>query len=178
MFLFAIPLFLGLATYLVPLQVGASTVAFPAPPRWRSGPGCSARILLIVAYAINGGVGGGRAKAVDLAYVALAAIVLALLLASVCVLTTVVALRTPGLRLDHVPMFSWSMSSPSSIWLLTLPVLLANIVLIYVDHQLGRPSDFGVGLNQWPQLAWVVQQPQIYVFAIPALGVVSDIVAT
>jgi hypothetical protein len=40
--------------------------------------------------------------------------------------------------------------------------LIANILLIYIDHRLGRPSDFGVGLNQWPQISWVVQQPQVF----------------
>jgi heme/copper-type cytochrome/quinol oxidase subunit 1 len=177
-FLFALPLFLGLAIYLVPLQVGASTIAFPRTAAMSFWTWLLGAILLIVAYASNGGVGGGRANAVDLAYVALAAIVLALLLASVCVATTVVTLRAPGLRLDHVPMFSWAMLVASSMWLLSLPLLIANIVLIYIDHRLGRPSDFGVGLNQWPQVAWVVQQPQVFAFAIPVLGVVGDIVAT
>ncbi len=177
-FLFALPLFLGLAVYLVPLQVGASTIAFPRAAALAFWTWLLGAILLVVAYVSNGGVGGGRANAVDLAYVALGVVVLALLLASVCVATTVITLRAPGLRLDHVPMFSWAMLVASSIWLLSLPVLIANIVLIYIDHRLGRPSDFGVGLNQWPQIAWVVQQPQVFAFAIPVLGVVGDVVAT
>lgn len=177
-FLFALPLFLGLAVYLVPLQVGASTVAFPRAAALSFWTWLLGSILLVISYASNGGPGGGRANAVDLSLVALAVIVIALLLAAVCVVTTVVTLRAPGVRLDHVPMFSWAMVVASSVWLLSLPVLLANLLLIYVDHRFGRPSDFGVGLNQWPQLGWVVQQPQIFVFAIPVLGVVGDVVAT
>jgi heme/copper-type cytochrome/quinol oxidase subunit 1 len=80
--------------------------------------------------------------------------------------------------MDHVPMFAWSMLIASSLWLLSLPVLLANLLLIYLDHRLGRPSDFGVALNQWPQVEWVIQQPQVFVLAIPVLGIVGDIVAT
>ena len=177
-FLFALPLFIGLAVYLVPLQIGASTIAFPRAAALAFWTWLLGAILLVVAYISNGGVGGGRANAVDLAYVALGVVVLALLLASVCVATTVITLRAPGLRLDHVPMFSWAMLVASSIWLLSLPVLIANVVLIYIDHRLGRPSDFGVGLNQWPQIAWVVQQPQVFAFAIPVLGVIGDVVAT
>ena len=177
-FLFALPLFLGLAFYLVPLQVGASTIAFPRAAALSFWTWLLGAIVLVVAYASNGGPAGGRANAVDLAYVALATRCWRCCWPSVCVATTVVTLRAPGLRLDHVPMFSWAMLVASSIWLLSLPVLIANILLIYIDHRLGRPSDFGVGLNQWPQIAWVVQQPQVFAFAIPVLGVVGDVVAT
>ena len=177
-FLFALPLFLGLAIYVVPLQVGASTIAFPRAAALAFWTWLLGAVILVISYASNGGFAGGRANAVDLSLVALAVVVLALLLAVVCVVTTVVTLRTPGLRLDQVPMFSWSMLVAGSMWLLALPVLLGNLLLIYLDHRLGRPSDFGVGLNQWPQVAWVVQQPQVFAFAVPVLGIVGDVIAT
>ena len=179
--LFAIPLFLGLATYLCPLQVGANTVAFPRAAAaafwgWLLGSG-----VVVAAYAIDGGPLGGRAKAVDLFYVGLALVIVSLVVASICVLTTVIALRTPGLWLDRIPMFSWSMVVAGTMWVLTLPVLLANIVLIYVDHHYGPPGHpvlFGLSSVQWPQLSWSFSQPQIYAAAIPALGIVNDVVAT
>jgi heme/copper-type cytochrome/quinol oxidase subunit 1 len=177
-FLFAIPLLLGLAIYLVPLQVGASTIAFPRAAALAFWTWLLGAIVLVVAYASNGGIGGGRSTAVDLAILALGVVIMSLLLAAVCVVTTVITLRTPGMRLDHVPMFSWSMFVASSVWLLSLPVLLANLLLIFVDHRFGRPSDFGVGLNQWPQVIWAFQQPQVFVYAVPVLGIVGDIVAT
>jgi heme/copper-type cytochrome/quinol oxidase subunit 1 len=75
-------------------------------------------------------------------------------------------------------MFSWAMVVACSLWLLTLPALLANLLLIFLDLRLGRPSDFGVGGNQWFQVQWVFQQPQVFACAIPVLGVVGDVVAT
>ena len=174
--LFAIPLFLGLATFLVPLQVGARTIAFPRAAAlgfwgWFIGSG-----LLIGAHIANGGPDGGRFKAVDLAYVALALIIVSILVASVSILTTVIALRTPGLSMFDLPSFSWAMVVAGSLWLLTLPVLLANILLIYVDHHYGDGSAFAKA--QWSQLWWFLAQPQVYVVAIPALGAITDIVAT
>ena len=70
-FLFALPLFLGLAIYLTPLQVGASTIAFPRAAALAFWTWLLGAIVFVVAYASNGGPGGGRANAVDLAYVAL-----------------------------------------------------------------------------------------------------------
>jgi heme/copper-type cytochrome/quinol oxidase subunit 1 len=177
-FLFALPLVLGLAVYLVPLQVGASTIAFPRAAALSFWAWLLGGVIVVISYIANGGFAGGRANAVDLSLIALAVVVIALLLAAVCVVTTIVTLRTPGLRLDHVPMFSWSMLVAGSMWLLALPVLLGNLLLVYLDHRLGRPSDFGVGLNQWPQVAWVVHQPQVFAFAIPVLGIVGDVLAT
>jgi heme/copper-type cytochrome/quinol oxidase subunit 1 len=177
-FLFAIPLFLGLAIYLVPLQVGASTIAFPRAAAAAFWTWLLGGVVLIISYIADGGIGGGQSDSVDLSLLALGVTVMALLLGAVCVVTTVVTLRTPGLRLDHVPMFSWAMFVATSMWLLTLPILLANLLLVFVDHRLGRPSDFGVGLNQWPQVVWAFQQPQLFMYAIPVLGVVGDVVAT
>ena len=62
MFLFAIPVLIGLATYVTPLQVGANTVAFPRAAAaafwgWLVGSG-----MLIAAYAINGGPDGGSVQ--------------------------------------------------------------------------------------------------------------------
>jgi cytochrome c oxidase subunit I len=177
-FLVAMPLLIGLATCITPLQVGANTVAFPRAAAlafwgWLVGSG-----LLVAAYAIDGGPAGGRAKAVDLSFAALAMVVASLIVASICIVTTVIALRAPGLWLDRVPMFSWSMVVAGTVWLLALPVLLANIVLVYVDHHYGRPSSFGIGFNQWPQISWAFAQPQIYAVAIPVLGLANDVVAT
>lgn len=173
-----VPLFIGLATFVVPLQVGANTIAFPRAAAlafwsWLFGSG-----LLFVSYALDGGVAGSDVKATDLSFLALAVIIVSLMLATVCILTTVVALRTPGLSLDRVPLFSWAMFVGGSLWLLTLPALLANVVLIYADLHYGRPSDFGVAANQWNQLSWAFGQPQIFVYAIPALGIIGDVLVT
>ena len=81
------------------------------------------------------------------------------------------------MTLDRVPMFTWSMVVAGSIWLLTLPVLLAGVILLYVDHHYGRVI-FGGNFGIYPRIAWVFGQPQVYAFAVPALGIIGDIVPT
>jgi cytochrome c oxidase subunit I+III len=173
-----VPLLLGIATLIVPLQVGANTVAFPRAAAlafwtWLLGSG-----VMIVANAVDGGFGGGRDRAVDLMLAALIAVVAALVLGTVCVLATAIALRTPGMSLDRVPATTWAFLVGGSVWVLSLPVLAANALLIYLDHRYGLPSDFGVGANQWSQVSWLVGQPQIYAFVVPALGILTDAVTT
>ncbi|CAB4611043.1 unannotated protein [freshwater metagenome] len=173
-----VPLFLGLATYIVPLQVGASTVAFPRAAAAAMWTWLLSSGVFIVASFIDGGFGGERAKSVSLTLLALGGLIVALLLGTVCVLTTAVTLRTPGMTLDRVPMFTFSMLVGGAIWLLTLPVLLANLLLIWVDHRYGGGTVFGEASAQFGQVSWITHEPQIYAFLIPGLGIVADVVAT
>ncbi|MGZ4715556.1 MAG: cbb3-type cytochrome c oxidase subunit I [Acidimicrobiales bacterium] len=174
--LFAIPLFIGIATYVSPLQVGARTVAFPRAAAmafwgWALGSG-----ILIAAYAINGGPGGGRPKAVDLSFMGLAFVLVSICIASICLVATIIAMRPAGLWMSRIPLFSWSIVVACSLWLFTLPVLVGNVLLVYVDHHYGTGSVLGT--SEWTQLSWLFCQPAIFVVAIPALGAISDVLAT
>jgi cytochrome c oxidase subunit 1 len=82
------------------------------------------------------------------------------------------------MHLDQVPLFSWSMLVAGGIWLLTVPVFMANVLLIFLDVKYGAPSRFGVASNQWSQLAWLVTQPQVFAFTIPVLGIAGDAIVT
>ena len=175
-FLFLLPATLGLAMAVVPLQVGSSTIAFPRAAAasfwaWLVGSG-----LFIASYLMNGGPGGGSFDGVGLWATAFALIVVALILGTICVVTTVLALRAPGMRLERVPFFSWSMLTAGTVWILSLPVAVGALVLIYVDHRYGQRS-FGVnGEAMFGRVVWTVRQPQIYAFAAPALGLIADVV--
>ena len=175
-FLGVVPLLLGLSIYVVPMQVGARTIAFPRAAAasfwaWFVGGG-----LMIVAYAINGGPGGGRAKGVDLFLGALGLVVLALLAGAISVAATVLVARTPGLALGQVPVYAWSAMVQAVMLLLTLPVLLANVILLYVDHHYARVL-FGGNVGVGPNIAWATSQPQMYVYGIAVLGVAAEVAA-
>lgn len=173
-----IPALLGLAMVVVPLQVGARAIAFPraaAASYWAFLVGAG---TTVTAYAINGGLGGGRSDAVDLWLAATALVAVALVLGSVCVATTVLAARTKGMGVDRMPFFSWSMLCTSVVWLLTLPVLVAVLIVMYVDHRYGQVFIGGGGPAMYEQVAWFGRQPQVYAVAIPVLGLVLDAATT
>lgn len=176
--LFLMPALLGLAMVVVPLQVGARAIAFPraaAASFWAFLIGAG---LTVTAYAINGGPGGGRSDAVDLWAASTGLVIVALLLGAVCVATTILAVRTKGMSLDRVPMFAWALLCTTTIWILTLPVMLAVLVIIYVDHRSGQVFLGGTGPDMADQIAWLSRQPQVYAAAIPVLGVALDTAVT
>jgi cytochrome c oxidase subunit 1 len=175
LFLFAIPVFIGLGTIVVPRQVGAKTIAFPRAAATAYWSYLLGGALVIVSYLINGGPFGGNEKGVDLFLVSLAMVIAALVLASVCIATTVLAVRVPGLTLARVPLFAWSMLVATTIWIASLGVLFGLLVLLYIDHR-NRVFFYGGNFQIDKWLRWTMTQPQVYAFAIPVLGFAGDVV--
>jgi heme/copper-type cytochrome/quinol oxidase subunit 1 len=169
-----VPLFLGIAMYIVPLQVGAASLAFPRAALASFWGWVLASVVLLSAYGINGGPYGGETEAVDLYLVALAGVIVALLLGAVCVATTVLNLRAPGLFVDQLPPFSWASLVSAVMLLLTLPVILGQLALLYIDHRYGQ-TYLGGNFGIYTQLEWVFRSPQLYILAVPALGAIGEV---
>lgn len=176
-FLVALPLVIGVATVVVPLQVGAKAIAFPRAAASAFWAWLLGSVLMLVSYGINGGPAGGRSSAVHLWIASLGLVVVALLLAAVCLATTVIALRQTGMSTNDLPMFSWSVLVASVLWLLTLPVVLAVLVLVYIDN---RHAGLTIGSTDaiYDRFLWVLRNPVVYVVAIPVLGFVADVLAS
>ena len=173
----AAPLMLGLAVAVVPMQVGARAIAFARSAMlgfylWLFGV-----ILVGSSYLNNGGPGGGDTEMVDLFLAGLGLVVAGLLLISTSVAITVLASRRAGMTLIETPIFSWSALVASISLLLTLPVLAGALIYVAVDHTYERAT-FGAteGVNAW--IGWAFTSPQIFIVAIPTLGVLAQIVAT
>jgi len=180
----AIPLLIGLATVVVPMQVGSTNIAFPraaAAAAWGYVLGTTITVIAVLSgggWGALDGVDGDEADAIELTLLGTGMIIASILLASLCLATTVISLRTPGMGLMKVPLFAWSMLVASAIWMLTLPIAMANLVLIVVDLR-GGPGTFGNPQGStliYDQLAWMFEQPAIYAVALPVLGVIGSIV--
>jgi len=171
-----LPLLLGVAIAVVPLQVGAKTIAFARSAMfgfwmWLAGLG-----LAVGSTIANGGPGGGNAKMVDLFLLGMGIAVIGALAAAVSVVTTVLTSRAPGMTLLRVPMSSWSALTGGVALVLTLPVLLGTLVYLYVDHHYGRVAFGGnKGISDW--MGWSLTQPQTYVYVAMGVGVLAEIAA-
>lgn len=176
--LFLMPALLGLAIAIVPLQVGARAIAFPRAAAASFWAFLLGGALTVTAFAMNGGPGGGSSQGVDLWVLATGMVAAAIVLGSICVGTTVLAARTKGMSVDRVPMFAWSMLCTATIWILTLPVLVAVLIVLYLDHRYGQVFLGGDGPAMAAHVGWIARQPQVYALAIPLLGIALDVAAT
>jgi heme/copper-type cytochrome/quinol oxidase subunit 1 len=178
-FMVAIPLVVGVATAIVPLQVGARSLAFPRLAAASFWTWLVASGIHLASFAADGGLGpeaGTQRDGTLLTIVSLGVMVMALLGGLLCIVTTVIALRPEGMGLRDVPMLSWSMLVAGSVWLFSLPILVANLFFAFVDLQGRDPIFFGDPDRLWADLEWVFMQPQLFVVAIPVLGVAGDII--
>ena len=173
--LFIIPAFLGVSMYIVPLQIGASNLAFPRAATASFWTWKVSAVVLIGAYLGNGGPYGGWANGVDLHLLALSGLVVALLLGAISVATTIMTMRSPGLYMDETPPFTWSSLVSASMLVVSLPVLLGQIAIIYVDHRYGRVFLFG-NYGVWERIDWIHRTPQLFIYVVPVLGVAAEIV--
>jgi heme/copper-type cytochrome/quinol oxidase subunit 1 len=176
-FLVAVPLVVGVATAVVPLQVGSRAIAFPrlsATGFWMWAAGS---VLLLIAHLMNGGLGGGDLHGVELFLTAHILLVLGLLASVVSVVTTILTSRAAGMNLRRVPPFTWSVLVGGVGLLLTLPVLQAATLFNYLNLRYGG-AGFGSNKDVVTWLDFAFTQPMTFVYAIPAVGFLAETVAT
>jgi cytochrome c oxidase subunit 1 len=169
-----VPLLLGIAIHMVPLQVGSPTIAFPRAAALSLWAWVVFGGIFLTSAALRGGIGGSDVDAAELGNVALGGVLVALGLASVCVATTVMVHRPAGMTLARVPLFTWSMLVACSVWIVSFGAALAPVVLgaITAESADGLFDNFTSGLG------WLVRGPAVYMVAIPVLGIAGDAVAT
>ena len=173
-FLGVVPLLLGLAIHMVPLQIGSPAIAFPRATALSLWSWLVFAVIFVTSVAVDGGIGGADERAARLGNVSLAAMMVALALGAVCVATTVMTHRPAGMTLARVPLFSWSMLLASVIWIVSFGAAIAHSV---IGHIAAGAADSYLE-NFTTGLAWLVRGPAVFMLAIPVLGIAGDAVAT
>lgn len=170
-----VPIMVGLAVYLVPLQVGAPSLAFSrgaAASLWTWFLGLD---LLILAYVFNGGPGGGRRDFVVLWAASLAMMIGGLVWAMVCIATTALGARTQGMTLERVPHTTWAFLVFSLVGIFSLPIVMVELLLAFLNIRY-----FHVLISQSAELTAVMDSvnlaPSLYWIGIPVLGMSADII--
>lgn len=168
------PLFVGLSIAIVPLQVGAQTIAFARLALFGFYLWLIGAASVIYSIIANGGPSGGDAKMVDAYLIGVALTVVGLMFGAICVATTVVASRSTSVPISQMPVYAWSALVGAIGLVVTLPVHLSSIIYVAVDHQFGRLAFGGnYGIDKW--VGGLFGAPQIIIFAIPVLGVIAEV---
>ncbi len=191
-FLVVMPLLLGFSNFIVPLQIGARDMAFPrlnALSFWLLLFGG----LLFYFSFFTGDVPDvgwfayaplterpfSTSQAPDYWALALLVTSAGTIMTGVNLIATVVKLRAPGMTWSRIPVFSWMSMITGFIILGALPALTAAQILLEFDRRLGtgffRASQGGDPLL-WQHLFWYFGHPEVYIMALPAFGMISEIV--
>jgi cytochrome c oxidase subunit 1 len=192
--LFLTAIWFGLATYVVPLQIGAGRLALPrlhALGFWLYLVGGGCLIASYISGPINGvgltsstpipPIPGGVDKATNLWIVSLALIAFGFLLTAASLVTTVAMLRTEGMTLLRLPLFSWGTLLASAMTLIATPVFLAGVLILYLDQHFGGTllSAHTPGAQLvWQRTLWLWGRPDVYLLTLFAIAAACDVVAT
>jgi cytochrome c oxidase subunit 1 len=194
MFLFAVPVMEAMAVYLVPLMVGTRNIAFPRLNAFSYWMFLAGGTLLWIAFALDMGPDVGWFAYVPLAGPQYAAgkradiwaqmitfTEVSALAVAVEIVVTVFKQRTPGMSLDRIPLFVWSMLVTSFIIIIAMPAIMIASTCLILDRLVGthffNPAEGGDVLL-WQHLFWFFGHPEVYIIFLPAVGMVSTMVAT
>jgi cytochrome c oxidase subunit 1 len=192
-FLFVAPFALGLANFLIPLQIGAPDMAFPrlnATSYWLFFFG--GLVVFSGAATSEGAAAAGWTSYVPLSEIKIATgvgqdlwivgvflVSVATILTAINFVTTVFIYRAPGMTMWRIPIFTWEMVATSLLIFMAFPSLAADLLLLFVDRRLGGHAfDPAAGGNVvlWQHLFWFFGHPEVYVMILPYFGVISEII--
>ncbi len=202
-FLGVVPLAVGgFGNYVMPLQIGASDMAFPRLNMASYWLYFCGGVIMLASFVLPGGAANSGWTAYPplsvFATVGQTAwlggmlfLILSSLLGSVNFITTIVQLRAPGLTWMRLPFFVWGQFVTSFLLLLAFPALQAAALLQAMDRLLGTsffmPSGLvyggqvvaGAGGGSpllWQHLFWFLAHPEVYVLILPAMGIVVEVI--
>jgi len=198
MIFFAImPLLVGaFANYLIPLKIGAPDMAFPTLNMWSFWLMIPAGVLAVLALVAEGGAPSagwtgyaplsntplytGVSAGQVFWCLAIAVFALSSLLGSVNYITTVINLRARGMTLMRMPLSIWALFITAILAILAVPILAGAIIMLLFDQVVGThfylPSGGGQPLL-WQHLFWFFGHPEVYILILPAMGIVSEVIA-
>lgn len=96
-------------------------------------------------------------------------------------IVTIHRLRTPGMTFLKMPLFAWSLYATSWIQLLATPIIGITLLMIIAERTLGvglfDPSIGGDPIL-YQHLFWIYSHPAVYIMALPAFGIISELLPT
>ncbi len=194
MFLFAVPVMEAFAVYLVPLMVGTRNIAFPRLNAFSYWVYLFGGLFIWVGFMLNLGPDVGwfaytplsetqfsPTKRVDIWAQMITFTEVSALAVAVEIVVTVFKQRAPGMSLDRIPLFVWSMLVTAFMIIFAMPAVMLASTMLILDRLVSTHFfDSAVGGNAmlWQHLFWFFGHPEVYIIFLPATGMVSAIIGT
>jgi cytochrome c oxidase subunit 1 len=190
-FFFVIPVFAGLANFVLPLMIGAPDMAFPrlnALSFWMLPLGGA--IMLLSFFAPGGSFSDGWTAyaplstvspigqnffSIGVQFAGASSVATALNF-----LVTIITMRAPGMSFFRMPLLVWANFSTSLLVVIATPFVAASQFMVLLDRALGFnffDADKGGNVLMYQHIFWFYSHPAVYIMILPGFGIISEILA-
>ena len=196
----------GFGNYLIPLMVGARDMVFPYINMLSYWIYLVAVLLLVASFFVPGGPTGGgwtlyppqailvgtpgATWGIILMLVSLAFFIIGFTMGGLNYVVTVLQARTRGMTMMRLPLTIWGIFMATVLALLAFPALFVSAIMMLLDLLLGTSFFMPAIVSRGEQLGhtggspllfqhlfWFFGHPEVYIVALPAFGIVSDLIA-
>ncbi|MCH9053071.1 MAG: cbb3-type cytochrome c oxidase subunit I [Proteobacteria bacterium] len=195
----------GFGNYLIPLMVGARDMVFPFVNMVSYWVYLLAVLVLVASWFVPGGPTGagwtlyppqailsgtpGSDGGIILMLVSLALFIIGFTMGGLNYVVTVLQARTRGMSLMRMPLTVWGIFVATILALLAFPALFVGAVMMVLDSlgtsffmpaivEMGEYLEYGGGSPiLFQHLFWFFGHPEVYIVALPAFGIVSDLIS-
>ena len=186
------PATVGLANWMLPLQVGAPDMALPRMNNFSFWLLVAAFTLLILSLFVPGGgpaagwtlypplviqTGNSLPMAIFAIHLAGASSIMG----SINIIVTIMNLRAPGMSLLKMPLFTWTWLITAYLLIAVMPVFAGAVTMVLTDHFFGTTFFSATGGGDpvlYQHVFWFFGHPEVYIMILPAFGIVSEIIPT
>ena len=197
----------GFGNYLIPLMCGSRDMVFPYMNMLSYWVYLLSVLVLMASFFIPDGPTGagwtlyppqaisegtpGSGGGIVVMLASLALFIVAFTMGGLNYVTTVLQARTRGMTLMRLPLSVWGIFVATILGLLAFPALLVAAVMMLLDRLIGTsffmPEMLTMGMESehaggspilFQHLFWFFGHPEVYIVALPAFGMVSDVLAT
>jgi cytochrome c oxidase subunit I len=200
LFLFGTPIIFAFGNYFIPLLIGADDMAFPrlnSIAFWMLPPATlliwggfivvpftdiqPAQTAWTMYTPLSAGVGSGTQSGtaglgVDYMLLGLHLSGIATTMGAINFIATVFTERGEDVSWANLDIFSWTVLTQAGLILFAFPVLGSALVMLLLDRNFGTTFFVGGGAILWQHLFWFFGHPEVYILALPPMGLLSLII--
>jgi cytochrome c oxidase subunit 1 len=187
------PAFVGLANWMVPLQIGAPDMAFPRLNMLSYWMLLFGGITIYASFLAPGGAAqtgwtfyaplsdklGSPGVGADMWIMGIVLVSTSSIMTAVNLMATIFMLRAPGMTMWRLSLFCWNMIITSLMILVAFPPLTGAMALLFIDRHFGGhffdPAGGG-SVVLYQHLFWFFGHPEVYIMILPFFGIVTDII--
>jgi cytochrome c oxidase subunit 1 len=186
------PGFVGLANWMVPMQVGAGDLALPRVNNWGFWILPFAFSLLLSGLFMDSGAPAGgwtmypplvlqTGSSFPMLIFAIHLMGISSITGAIYVIVTILNMRAPGMTLLKLPLFCWTWLVTAYLLIATMPVLAGAVTMLLTDKYFATSFFSAAGGGDpvmFQHIFWFFGHPEVYILILPAFGVVSTIIPT